>query len=127
VHGDIKPTNIHFHTIEEDIVKLIDFGSSRRVQSDDLLHGVYGTSYYVAPEVLEGGYTNTVDVWSVGVLLYLMLSGVPPFDGHTGREVLKLVRGGEYSLKGGVWDNVSDEAKDLISKMLVPDGKRLTA
>merc|ERR1712091_644919 len=101
------------HTMEDEIVKLIDFGSSRRVQQDELLHGVYGTGYYVAPEVLEGGYNNTVDVWRVGVLLYLMLSGEPPFDGYTGREVLKLVRAGEYSLDGGVWDTISDHAKDL--------------
>ena len=91
------------------------------------MHGVYGTSYYVAPEVLEGGYTNTVDVWSVGVLLCLMLSGVPPFDGHTGREVLKLVRAGSYSLEGGIWDTISDEAKDLISKMLTTADKRINA
>jgi len=113
--------------MEEEILKLIDFGSSRRVMQDELLHGVYGTSYYVAPEVLEGGYTNTVDVWSVGVLLYLMLAGSPPFDGHTGREVLKLVRAGEYTLDGGIWDTISDEAKDLISNMLTTADKRLTA
>jgi len=63
-------------------VKLIDFGSCRRSEKDELLHGVYGTSYYVAPEVLEqAGYNNSVDVWSVGVLMYILLSGQPPFDG----------------------------------------------
>jgi len=113
--------------MEDDIIKLIDFGSSRRVLQDQLLHGVYGTSYYVAPEVLEGGYTNSVDVWSTGVLLYLMLSGVPPFAGDTGRDVIKLVRAGEYSLDGGVWNTISEEVKDLISNMLTTADKRISA
>lgn len=112
---------------KDSIIKIIDFGSSRRVAQDELLHGVYGTSYYVAPEVLEGGYTQTVDVWSVGILIYLMLAGTPPFDGASGREVIKKVRAGQYSLSGGIWDEVGDGAKDLISRMLAPQEKRITA
>jgi len=94
VHGDIKPSNVHFHTVEDDIVKIIDFGSSRRVAQDELLHGVYGTSYYVAPETLEGGYDHSADVWATGVLLYILLSGNPPFDGSSGRDVIKAVKAG---------------------------------
>ena len=127
VHGDIKPSNIHFHTVEDDIVKMIDFGSSRRVAQDELLHGVYGTSYYVAPETLEGGYTHTADVWAVGVLLYILLSGEPPFDGASGRQVINAVRQGEYNMKGGAWDAISNEAKDLIMNMLTTPDKRISA
>jgi calcium-dependent protein kinase len=127
VHGDIKPSNIHFHTVEDEIVKMIDFGSSRRVAQDELLHGVYGTSYYVAPETLEGGYDHSADVWAVGVLLYILLSGEPPFDGESGREITTAVKNGQYKLKGGAWDAISNEAKDLISNMLCPADKRISA
>lgn len=127
VHGDIKPSNIHFHTVEDDIVKMIDFGSSRRVADDELLHGVYGTSYYVAPETLEGGYDHGVDVWAVGVLLYILLSGNPPFDGSSGRDIIKAVKAGQYKMSGGAWDAISNEAKDLISNMLAPADKRFSA
>ena len=71
---------------------MIDFGSSRRVAQDELLHGVYGTSYYVAPETLEGGYDHSADVWAVGVLLYILLSGEPPFDGVCGRDIIAKVK-----------------------------------
>jgi calcium-dependent protein kinase len=99
VHGDIKPSNLHFQDVEGENIKLIDFGSCRRNEKDELLHGVYGTSYYVAPEVLEqNGYDNRIDVWSVGVLMYILLSGQPPFDGQTGRDVLSQVKKGNYSL-----------------------------
>jgi calcium-dependent protein kinase len=99
VHGDIKPSNLHFQDVDGENIKLIDFGSCRRNEKDELLHGVYGTSYYVAPEVLEqNGYDNRIDVWSVGVLMYILLSGQPPFDGQTGRDVLVQVKKGNYSL-----------------------------
>jgi len=99
VHGDIKPSNLHFQDVEGECIKLIDFGSCRRNEKDELLHGVYGTSYYVAPEVLEQeGYDNRVDVWSVGVLMYILLSGEPPFNGQTGRDILAQVKQGQYSL-----------------------------
>lgn len=128
VHGDIKPSNVHFHTVEDDIVKMIDFGSSRRVAQDEVLHGVYGTSYYVAPETFEtGGYNRSVDVWAVGVLIYILLSGNPPFDGNSGRDIISAVKKGQFKLTGGPWDAISNEAKDLISNMLAPADKRISA
>jgi calcium-dependent protein kinase len=113
--------------VEDDIIKMIDFGSSRRVAQDELLHGVYGTSYYVAPETLDGGYSHGVDVWAVGVLLYILLSGEPPFDGASGRDIIAKVKNGQYKLQGGAWDAISNEAKDLISNMLCSSDKRISA
>jgi len=81
VHGDIKPGNIHFRGIDDDMIKLIDFGTSRRINENHAMHGVFGTSYYLAPEVIEGIYSEKCDVWSVGVILYMLLTGHPPFDG----------------------------------------------
>lgn len=82
VHGDIKPLNIHFRGVDDDIVKLIDFGTSRHINSKHEMHGVYGTSYFLAPEVIERNYSEKCDVWSCGVILYMLLSGQPPFNGQ---------------------------------------------
>lgn len=81
----------------------------------------YGTAYYIAPEVLNSEYNEKCDVWSVGVILYILLSGRPPFDGSDDREIVKSVKVGQYSLNGSEWKNVSKEALDLIKKMLTYD------
>ena len=89
---------------------------------------VYGTAYYVAPEVLKGKYSEKCDVWSVGVILYMLLSGNPPFNGRNDVEILDAVKKGEYEIEGGVFDEISDDAKDLIIRMLTLDPeKRITA
>jgi len=62
-------------------VKLLDFANSRKMSDNEELSGVYGTAYYVAPEVLKGQYDEKCDIWSVGVILYMLLSGKPPFNG----------------------------------------------
>ena len=62
------------------------------------MHGVYGTAYYVAPECLSGDYDLKCDTWSVGILMYLLLSGQPPFNGTSDRQVLEEVKKGEYTL-----------------------------
>lgn len=79
VHGDIKPENIHFRALDDDILKILDFGTSRRIGADHHMHGIHGTVHYIAPEVLEGDYDEKCDVWSVGVILYMLLSGSAPF------------------------------------------------
>ncbi len=75
VHGDIQPNNIFFRTESDDMIKLVDFGTSRRIADDHHMHGVYGTSYFCAPEVVEGDYSEKCDVWSIGVLFYILISG----------------------------------------------------
>ena len=77
-----------------------------------------GTSYYVAPEVLKKEYDERCDVWSIGVLLYILLSGKPPFDGDDDTEITNRVKKGKYDLHSGQWKSVSQEAKSLIQKML---------
>ena len=114
VHGDIKPQNIHFKDREDSIIKLIDFGTSRRVNDQHAMHGVFGTSYYVAPEVIEGTYSEKCDIWSVGVILFILLSGEPPFNGNTDEEIVEKIKIGEYEFSNERWNEISDEAKDLI-------------
>ena len=90
-HRDIKPENIMFESNDSLNVKLTDFGNSRKMGSNKAMNGVYGTAYYVAPEVLTGNYDERCDIWSVGVILYLLLSGNPPFDGSNDQEILHFV------------------------------------
>ena len=77
-----------------------------------------GTPYYISPEVLKGSYTTQCDNWSMGVVLFIMLSGKPPFGGKGNKEIIENVLKGEYTFKSAVWEHISDSAKDLISKLL---------
>jgi len=80
----------------------------------------YGTAYYIAPEVLNSEYNEKCDVWSIGVIMYILLSGRPPFDGNDDREIVKCVKVGQYTM-GSEFKNVSVDGKDLIKKMLTYD------
>jgi calcium-dependent protein kinase len=79
---------------------------------------IYGTAYYIAPEILKSDYTEKCDVWSIGVILYVLLCGKPPFYGDDDKEILNSVKLGTYSLTGPDWKNISSEAKDLVKRML---------
>jgi calcium-dependent protein kinase len=78
----------------------------------------YGTAYYIAPEVLNSEYNEKCDIWSVGVILFILLSGRPPFDGNDDKEIIKNVRTGEYKMSGAEFRNISHDAKDFIRAML---------
>lgn len=134
-HRDLKPENFMFESSEDGAnLKLIDFGlSCSYFKTNQLGLGEYtrmttraGTAFFMAPEVLEQNYSNGCDMWSCGVILYVMLCGYPPFDGDTEEEILLAVQSGEYEFDDEVWDNVSAEAKDLIQKLLVPESERLS-
>ncbi len=72
---------------------------------------MYGTAYYIAPEVLSGTYTEKCDLWSVGVILYIMLSGKPPFCGSSDKEILRKVADANYTLNSDIWQKRSEDAK----------------
>mmetsp|Transcript_44458 Transcript_44458/g.68052 ORF Transcript_44458/g.68052 Transcript_44458/m.68052 type:complete len:93 (-) Transcript_44458:572-850(-) len=84
-----------------------------------------GTAYYISPEVLAGDYDESCDIWSAGVILYILLSGVPPFYGDTDPEIIEAVKSGVFTFDIDEFKDVSKEAKDLISKMLTNPKKRL--
>jgi len=86
-----------------------------------------GTLYYVSPEVLLGKYDELCDVWSLGVVLYVLLSGFPPFSGDNDLEIMKAVKKAEYNFDSSEWDNVSKEAKNLITKLLCKPETRYKA
>merc|ERR1711972_640163 len=120
-HRDLKPENFIFSTkepIEKSILKIIDFGLSCSFKEQQVLQTKAGTPYYVAPQVLAGKYDHLSDLWSCGVIMYVMLCGYPPFFGETDGEVLSKVRLGNFSFNAADWKNISEDAKNLIRMLL---------
>ncbi|XP_067010659.2 serine/threonine-protein kinase Chk2 [Anabrus simplex] len=130
VHRDLKPENVLLASDKKDtLVKISDFGLSKFFSSQSILTTYCGTPMYVAPEILEtkgrGVYTNQVDVWSLGVILYCCLSGLTPFsDNYMGLTLAEQIRSGTYTFPHRQWKDVSWEAVDLIKKMMRVDPKR---
>ncbi|XVE64908.1 hypothetical protein DITRI_Ditri07aG0139800 [Diplodiscus trichospermus] len=129
VHRDLKPENILLATKSSSSpIKLADFGLATYVKQGQNLHGTVGSPFYIAPEVLSGGYNQAADVWSAGVILYILLSGMPPFGGKTRSKIFDAVRAAELRFPPDPWDHISESARDLITGMLCVDpSKRLTA
>lgn len=118
-HRDIKPENFLLYKEDDDShIKLIDFGLAKRVEPNEIMNKPNGTPYYIAPEVLKGSYTTQCDIWSMGVIMYIMLCGKPPFGGKQNKDIINNVLNSTYSMKSEVWNSVSSDAKDIISKLL---------
>jgi len=100
-------------------LKIIDFGLARHFTKHSKFTDVIGTPYYVAPEVLNANHGKECDMWSLGVLMYIMLSGSLPFTGGNPNEVFSKILEGKYSIDQREWDNHSEDAKDLLKKLLV--------
>uniref|UniRef100_A0A7N6BFU8 Ribosomal protein S6 kinase n=1 Tax=Anabas testudineus TaxID=64144 RepID=A0A7N6BFU8_ANATE len=131
VHRDLKPENLLFTDESENSeIKIIDFGFARLKPPDNqLLKTPCFTLQYAAPEILKyDGYDESCDLWSLGVILYTMLSGQVPFQcqekslTHTSaEEIMKKIKHGDFSFEGEAWRNVSQQAKDLIQELLTVD------
>ena len=105
-------------------VRLIDFGLSKVNKGDKKLTTIAGTPFYMAPEVLDGNYGAKADIWSLGVLLYVLVSGYLPFQGNAPATVYKKIREADYHFDHAEFSNISMECKDLISKLLVHNPKK---
>ncbi|PON89159.1 GPCR kinase [Trema orientale] len=129
MHRDLKPENFLFANKKETSpLKAIDFGLSMFFKPGERFNEIVGSPYYMAPEVLKRNYGPEVDVWSAGVILYILLCGVPPFWAETEQGVAQAIIRSVVDFKRDPWPRVSDNAKDLVKKMLDPDPKqRLTA
>jgi calcium-dependent protein kinase len=129
VHRDLKPENFMLASPEHNAsLKVIDFGTADFFRKGEKMRSRFGSPYYIAPEVLRRNYDEKCDVWSAGVNLYILLSGNPPFDGANDEQILKKVEQGQYDFSDPEWDSISDDAKDLISKMMTYDpDQRITA
>ncbi|XVF47380.1 hypothetical protein PTKIN_Ptkin03bG0104300 [Pterospermum kingtungense] len=128
MHRDLKPENFLFANKKETApLKAIDFGLSVFFKPGERFNEIVGSPYYMAPEVLKRNYGPEVDVWSAGVILYILLYGVPPFWAETEQGVAQSIIRSIIDFKRDPWPKVSDNAKDLVKKMLNPDPKqRLT-
>ncbi|KAL3635642.1 Mitogen-activated protein kinase cpk1 [Castilleja foliolosa] len=129
MHRDLKPENFLFSGAEEDSpLRAIDFGLSVFFKPGDIFKDIVGSAYYVAPEVLRRNYSAEADIWSAGVILYILLSGVPPFWGESNRAIFNAVLRAHLNFVSDPWPSISSSAKDLLKKMLQPDPKqRFTA
>ncbi|KAK4746642.1 hypothetical protein SAY87_025679 [Trapa incisa] len=129
MHRDLKPENFLLVNKDDDFsLKAIDFGLSVFFKPGQIFTDVVGSPYYVAPEVLLKHYGPEADVWTAGVILYILLSGVPPFWAETQQGIFDAVLKGYIDFDSDPWPVISDSAKDLIKKMLCSQpSKRLTA
>ena len=128
VHRDLKPENILLEGNDLDHIKIIDFGTSNLINQNQKLKERLGTAYYIAPEVLKKNYDEKCDLWSIGVIMFILLTGEPPFNGSNDEEILQNVKNGYVDFSTSIFQEISNEAKDLLSKLLekVPS-KRISA
>ncbi len=117
-HRDIKPENILLDTKKDNIIKIIDWGTARFFDKNKKMNKISGTPYYIAPEVLFEKYDEKCDVWSCGIIMYILLCGYPPFNGENDSEILAKIKLGKFSFPDEEWEHVSDGAKDFIKKLL---------
>lgn len=132
VHRDLKPENLLLKSPEQDTeVKLADFGLSKVLGQEVMMQTACGTPGYVAPEILqssETGYGKEVDMWSVGVITYILLCGFPPFYNDNVAQLFESIIKADFDYPSDYWDNISDDAIDFIDNLLIPDpAKRMSA
>ena len=128
VHRDLKPENLlYLNKDENSPIKVIDFGMSKRFDSKHFMSEKVGTAYYISPEVLQGKYDEKCDIWSAGVILYIIICGYPCFNGDDDDEIFAAIQKGKIAFPSPEWDDVSDDVKKLVKKMCCSPDKRLTA
>lgn len=129
VHRDLKPENFLFTSKDENSeLKAIDFGLSDFVKPDERLNDIVGSAYYVSPEVLHRSYSTEADVWSIGVIAYILLCGSRPFWARTESGIFRAVLKADPSFDEVPWPSLSSEAKDFVKCLLNKDPrKRITA
>jgi len=129
-HRDLKPENLLLQSEDNDSeIKIADFGFAKKCPQPKMLATQCGTPGYVAPEILENAlYDTQADMWSLGVITYILLGGYPPFMEQKQRDLFRKIRKGEYQFHEEYWGPVSKDAKNLIRELLTVDpNKRLTA
>ncbi|KAG9447093.1 hypothetical protein H6P81_013221 [Aristolochia fimbriata] len=122
MHRDLKPENFLFASKKEaSPLKAIDFGLSIFFKPGERFREIVGSPYYMAPEVLKRNYGPEIDIWSAGVILYILLCGVPPFWAETEEKIAQAIVKGELDFEREPWPKVSENAKELVKSMLDPN------
>ncbi|CAH2078317.1 unnamed protein product [Thlaspi arvense] len=125
MHRDLKPENFLLSSKDEDaMLKATDFGLSVFIEEGKVYRDIVGSAYYVAPEVLRRSYGKEIDIWSAGIILYILLCGVPPFWAETEKGIFDEIIKGEIDFESQPWPSISESAKDLVRKMLTKDPKK---
>ncbi|KAK6149758.1 hypothetical protein DH2020_017283 [Rehmannia glutinosa] len=125
MHRDLKPENFLLSSKDEKaMLKATDFGLSVFIEEGKVYRDIVGSAYYVAPEVLKRSYGKEIDVWSAGVILYILLSGVPPFWAETEKGIFDAILKEEVDFDSQPWPSISNSAKDLVQQMLTKDPKK---
>ncbi len=130
IHRDIKPENLLYSSRDpaKAIIKVSDFGLARFIGPETLASTTCGTPGYVAPEILEQEkYNHTCDYWSIGIVMYILLCGFPPFYDEDSNVLFEKIKKGKFDFPSPAWDNISNEAKEIIAQLLKVDPEeRLT-
>jgi len=131
-HRDIKPENVLFSSYPNNspnkgsLVKLIDFGFSKHHGPHDRrMHTKIGTAYYMSPDILNGSYDKSVDLWATGVICFIMLCGYPPFNGDNEYEINSAIKKGIIVFEDNVWDKLSVDSKLFVKRLLSSGSDRL--
>ncbi|GAY68198.1 hypothetical protein CUMW_262280 [Citrus unshiu] len=125
MHRDLKPENFSFISRDDNaLLKVTDFGSALLFEEGKLYRDIVGSGFYIAPEVLRRRYGKEIDIWSAGVILYILLSGVPPFWAETKKGTYDAILQGEIDFETDPWPSISSTAKGLVRRMLTKDPKR---
>ncbi len=128
IHRDLKPENILIVSRNKKNnfpnVKIGDFGLSKVLEKNSLENKIVGTVYYVAPEVIQKKYNQKCDLWSCGVIMYVLLTKKPPFGGDTSDEIIAKIKKGEFDMTSPPFNKISNSAKDLIKKLLTLDPRQ---
>ncbi|PUZ65434.1 hypothetical protein GQ55_3G222300 [Panicum hallii var. hallii] len=125
IHRDLKPENFLLLSKDENApLKATDFGLSVFFKEGEVFRDIVGSAYYIAPEVLKRSYGPEADIWSVGVIVYILLCGVPPFWAESEHGIFNAILRGQVDFTSDPWPRISHGAKDLVRKMLNPDPKQ---
>ncbi|CAN8245177.1 unnamed protein product [Cochlearia groenlandica] len=126
IHRDLKPENFLLSGKDEasSMLKATDFGVSIFIEEGKVYEDIVGSAYYVAPEVLKRNYGKAIDIWSAGVILYILLCGTPPFWAETDKGIFEEIMRGEIDFESKPWPSISESAKDLVRNMLNCDPKK---
>ncbi|CAL4946930.1 unnamed protein product [Urochloa decumbens] len=125
IHRDLKPENFLLLSKDENApLKATDFGLSVFFKQGEVFKDIVGSAYYIAPEVLKRSYGPEADIWSIGVILYILLCGVPPFWAESEHGIFNAILRGQVDFSSDPWPRISPGAKDLVKKMLTTDPKK---